>query len=333
MINFLSFLDFQPEQINALAQRAFQLKTGSKHSKNLAGKTLGALFLNPSLRTRVSFEVAASKLGAQALQLAPNQNIWNLEFADGACMNSDKVEHVKDALRSLGGFIDALGIRSFAGLQDFEKDQSEPVLLAAKKYSRVPLINLESAFEHPCQALADMLTMREALGDLAGKNFVLSWVPHVKPLPLAVPHSALLAAAHSAMNVKLVCPPDYQPSKRYLRQTAALCEQTGRNFEICCERENSFTEADLVYAKSWGAPRHYQNPAQQQLDFERYAGWQLKKADLPEKAQFMHCLPVRRNLEVADDLLDAPQSLVERQAHNRLWSQMAVLEFIFDSKE
>jgi N-succinyl-L-ornithine transcarbamylase len=319
MRHFLSLRDYTPAEIQQLVKRAHSLKQGAD-TDVLRGKTLGMIFLNPSLRTRVSFEQAIKKYGGSAIALSPGKDTWSMETEDGTVMNSDKVEHIKDAARVLSRYCDVLGLRSFAALKDVTEDLAEKPLRQFARYATVPVVSLESATEHPCQAVADMLTITEHCADLQKKQFVLSWAPHVKALPFAVPASALIAASYLGMQVTVTHPEGYELPSSVLEGIP--------NLTVTADQKSALKKADVVYAKSWSPPALYNDPAKLQASFEKNRGWMFDNSALSAEARFMHCLPVRRNVEVCDAVLDGKNSLIIDQAENRLWAQAAILEFI-----
>lgn len=325
MANWLSMLQGSSAEYQSLATRAAEIKAGSEVTK-LRGKNVGFFFFNPSLRTRMSFEVALNRYGGRAVVLQPGNDTWNFEHRSGVVMNEKAAEHIKEAVQVAGRYCDALGVRSFAKLESLSADLAEPMLAAFERYSTVPVINLESAVEHPCQAAADMLTLREKLGSPKAKRFVLSWAPHINPLPMAVPHSALLAAAHSGMHITVACPPQYRLSDLYWEQVTELCKAAGTSCQYQTDQQAAVAQADVVYVKSWGAPCWYGDKEAQRRDFEARSDWTVTLAKLPAKSILMHCLPVRRNVVIADDALDSKHSVVIDQAENRLWAQVAILE-------
>jgi N-acetylornithine carbamoyltransferase len=328
MKHFVSLTDRSADELNTIVQRAGEIKGGSEVSA-LKGRLMAQVFFNPSLRTRVSFEAALARFGGTALTLTPGAGTWGLETDDGVIMRGENAEHIKEAAPVLSSYVDVLGVRSFSKLQSLEEDLKDSILKTFVECAKVPVISLESAVEHPCQALADMLTINEALGKPAGRKFVLSWAPHIKPLPLSVPHSALLAAAFMGMEVVLAHPPGYDLAPVVVQKVSQVCKDNAVDFKIVNEQRQAVQEADVVYAKSWGAPILYSNFKAQEEDFLRYCSWWITKEKLPPESVLMHCLPVRRNVVISDDALDSPQSVVIQQAENRMWAQAALLEEIF----
>src|ERR687890_979919 len=207
--NFLSTGDWTREELERLTERALGLKRGEERGKPLAGRSVALVFFNPSLRTRASMQVGVFELGGNAVVLEPGGTSWTLEHRDGVVMDGDKTEHVKEFVRVLARYTSAIGVRTFAALKDWKEERTDPVLAAFAKYSEVPVINLESAMHHPCQAMADMLTVREKLGE-GRKRVLMTWAWHPKPLPMAVPNSFALAAAQAGHDLTIAHPPGYE---------------------------------------------------------------------------------------------------------------------------
>lgn len=333
MNHFLSFFDLELKTLLELAERSLEIKSGS-HVDSIQGKILGLLFFNPSLRTRTSLEVAMAKFGGQAVALTPGSDAWNLEYRDGAIMDQSAPEHVKEGARVLSRYFDAIGVRSFSSLDDATKNTQGDIIESFRRWSTVPVINMESATEHPLQALSDMVTLREKLGEPKNKRFILTWAPQVRPTPMAVPHSALLCACASGMDVTVVHPPQYELLSRYASFGRELSEETGGSIEFKvvesgAEQEQITKEGDIVYVKSWGAVPFYSSIEKQEMDFAKRKDWMVTPRHLKKGAYLMHCLPVRRNVVVSDSALDSPNSIVIDQAENRLWAQSSLLERIF----
>ncbi|MCB0329946.1 MAG: N-acetylornithine carbamoyltransferase [Bdellovibrionales bacterium] len=319
------------EFIADLIERAHAFKKSKKYP-NLSGKILGNVFFNPSLRTKLSFEAAMARSGGTALSLSSGSGTWAFESELGVRMDQDKPEHLKEAVRVMSRYVDALGVRSFASLGSVEEDAKEKVLSAFEEYATVPVVSLESAFEHPCQMLADMMTVQELVGVPRGKNFCLRWAPHIKALPLAVPHSALLAAAHLGMNITLAAPEGYDIDKGYENWVRSISHEKGATFTRITEPERLPEDTNIVYVKSWGAPSLYSTPARQQEELRKLSTWMVREQQLQRDSYLMHCLPVRRNVVVSDGALDHRNSKVIDQAENRLWAQLGVLDWIFSEE-
>ena len=331
MSSFLSFLDHDPTAIRLIVEDALAIKQGKRVPLNIQGKTLGMLFFNPSLRTRVSFELAMKRFGGNALSLSAGGDTWALEFGKNAVMNGTTVEHVKDAAKVLSRYVDALAIRSFGQLNSLDEDLKETVLWSFDEYATVPIISMESACEHPAQALADMMTMRERHGTERVK-FVLSWAPHIKALPMAVPHSALLAAAHLGHDIVLAHPEGFDLAPTYMDHAAKVAEQFGGSLTKTNNQFDALYRATVVYAKNWAPSSAYGDQGKLDQMLASHSDWLMTGEKIQSAKTLLHCLPVRRNLEVSDDALDSPQSAIYDEAENRLWAQASLLDTIFDPK-
>jgi N-succinyl-L-ornithine transcarbamylase len=330
MTNFISVNDVR--DIQGIVNKALQYKSNPFLDSTLgAGKKIGLLFLNPSLRTRISTQVAAKNLGMEAIVFNVDKEGWALEFAEGAVMNGATVEHIKDAAPVLGSYFDILCIRTFPGLQNREEDYSEKVISQFIKYAGVPVVSLESATLHPLQSLTDIITMQEAMAIksqnalLQGETVtnkkpkvVLTWAPHIKPLPQCVANSfAQWVNAWGEADFVIAHPEGY-----------ALDEQFTKGATITHQQEEALSNADFVYVKNWSSFNDYGAMPEVKGD------WMLTENKIlhSNQAQIMHCLPVRRNVELSDELLDSEQSLVTQQGANRVWAAQAVLAEILQSK-
>jgi N-succinyl-L-ornithine transcarbamylase len=300
----------------ALINEALQIKADPFGSALLGkNKTLGLIFMNPSLRTRISTQKAAQNLGMHVMVMNMDKEGWALEFEDGAVMSGNKVEHIKDAAAVLGTYCDIIGLRSFPTLVNKAADYSEYILLQFMKYCKVPLISLESATLHPLQSLADAMTIYEHKKKTKPK-VVLTWAPHIKPLPQAVANS--FSEWMNAINADLVIthPEGYE-----------LCEDYTKNAKIIYRQQEALQNADFVYVKNWSAYKEYglMPPVKE--------SWLLDKTKMQvtNDAHIMHCLPVRRNVELSDELLDSPRSLVQQQAENRVYAAQTVLKNLLET--
>lgn len=331
MKRFVDLADLTREEILdllALAGRLERHPEASGHHQALAGKVLALVFFNPSLRTLASFQAGMSRLGGTSIVIAPGQGSWQLETRTGAVMDGAAAEHVREAIPVLAGYADAMGIRSFAGGTDLAADLADETFSAMADVCPVPLINLESAIDHPCQALADWRTMDELGIPAHGGKFVLSWAWHPKALPLAVPAAAVHMAALRGMEVTVLRPEGFalpEPLMDKARRAAAL---SGGSVEETADRREAMAGAHVLYAKSWTAPAAYGDPAAEAALRSPLRDWCVDESWFAPAApgcRFLHCLPVRRNVIVRDEVLDGPRSAVVREAHNRMWTQMAVL--------
>jgi N-acetylornithine carbamoyltransferase len=318
--DLLNTIGMSRDEIERLLEAALRFKSGDDVSKPLAGKSVALVFFNPSLRTRASMQVGIYELGGNAVVLEPGGTSWTLEHRPGAVMDSDKTEHVAEFVRVLERYCTAIGVRTFAALKDWEEERTDPILNAFARYASVPIINLESAMHHPCQSLADMLTIREKLGT-GRKRVVLTWAWHPRALPMAVPNSFALAAAQMGHDLVIAHPEGYDLDEE-------LIETLGDGVEITNDIDAAFEGAEVIYAKSWGSKQFYGNTDQDIATRAQYRDeWIVdeEKMARTNNAIFMHCLPVRRNVIVTDGVIDSPASVVIDEAENRLHVQKAIL--------
>jgi N-acetylornithine carbamoyltransferase len=293
----------------------------------LAGKILGLVFMNPSLRTLASFQAGMARLGGSSFVITPGQGTWGLETRLGVRMDGTAAEHVREGLPVLASFCDALGIRAFADGKDLAADLSDSTFRLMADLVPKPVINLESAINHPCQALADWKT----LDDLAvpeRSKFVLSWVTHPRALPLAVPAAAVHMAALRGHEVVVLRPDGYALPHAVMAKAEAAARAAGGSVTETNDRAAALRGARVVYAKEWGCTSHYGDAAADAALRAELADWQVREswfAASDPACHLMHCLPVRRNVAVTDEVLDGPRSVVLQEAHNRLVVQMAVL--------
>ena len=327
-MHFLSTETLSKGQLSDLIESAKRLKNGEDHSEPLTDKSVALVFFNPSLRTRASMQVGIYELGGNAVVLEPGGTSWTLEHRAGAVMDGDKTEHVAEFVRVLGRYCVAIGVRTFAALKDWETERTDPILNAFAKYSDVPIINLESAMHHPCQALADMMTIREKLGE-GKKKVLLTWAWHPKPLPMAVPNSFALAAAQMGHDLVIAHPAGYELDDALLVKIKQQANSAGGTIKIESDVEKAFDGAEVVYAKSWGSKAFYGATEKDIAEREQYRGkWMVDEARMARtnSAIFMHCLPVRRNVIVTDGVIDSSSSVVIDGAENRLHVQKAILQ-------
>jgi N-succinyl-L-ornithine transcarbamylase len=317
MKNFLSVEDVP--NIKELVQKALAYKIDPLSSKSLgAGKRMGLLFLNPSMRTRLSTQIAASNLGMETIVFNVGQEGWSLEFEEEVIMSGTTVEHVKDAAPILGKYFDILGIRTFPTLKDKAEDYSEFYIKQFVKYSGIPVVSLESATVHPLQSLTDIITITETFKEKRKPKIALTWAPHVKALPQCVANSfAQWVNAWGEADFIIAHPEDYELDKKF----------TG-SATITHDQQTALKDADFVYVKNWSTyndyGRVYNNDPKWMLDNE--------KLSLTHQAKVMHCLPVRRNVELSDEILDGANSIVTQQASNRVWAAQAVLAELLKQK-
>lgn len=325
--DFLKTLDWTRAELEGLLDAALRFKRGEDAGKPLAGKSVALVFFNPSLRTRASMQVGVYELGGNPVVLEPGGTSWTLEHREGVVMDGDKTEHVREFVRVLARYCSAIGVRTFAALKDWNEERRDPVLAAFAKFSEVPVINLESAMHHPCQALADMLTVRERLGE-GRKRVLLTWAWHPKPLPMAVPNSFALAAAQMGHDLTIAHPPGYELDEELIGEINSRAFDAGATVRVTRDVEEAFDGQQVVYAKSWGSRMFYGSAAD---DIEERAPYRrdwivdADKMRRTEGALFMHCLPVRRNCIVTDEVIDSPASVVIDEAENRLHVQKAIM--------
>lgn len=334
--HFYNTADYSNEEIVSLISLALQMKKGI-YKKSLAGKTLALLFFNPSLRTRVSFTIAMQKLGGLALDLPIKEGgSYTFEFEKGAVMDKGTIEHVKEAASVLSRYCDGIAIRAsdlittakesvkVASWEDVKKDK---IIQAFMDHSTVPIINMESNLYHPCQGLGDAVTMKEKLGETKGKKYVLTWVNHPKALPMATVHSEILSACDLGMDVVIAHPKGWEFDPEIIRTMQQRMNDSGGSISMVNDMKKGFTDANVICAKSWGALKYYGNWDKEKKERAELKSWIVdkKKMSVTNNAYFMHCLPVRRNVEVTDEVIDSKNSIVYDQAENRLWAQMAIL--------
>lgn len=309
------------ENLQEIIKKALLIKENPlSETEKGKGKTIGLVFLNSSLRTRLSSQIAAQNLGLNVLTLNAAQEAWNLEFADGAVMNGDTVEHIKDAIEVLNQYCDIIAVRCFAGMKSKEDDVNESILSQFEQQAKVPVISLESATRHPLQSLADCITITEnwhfdKLSVNSKPKVVLTWAPHIKPIAHAVGNS--FAEWMQEMDVEFVIanPEGYDLDKNFTKDVKVIHNQ-----------DEALRDADFIYVKNWSS-------------FDDYAAmpevkenWMLTNEKLAQTnhGKVMHCLPVRRNVELSDEVMDGENSIIYQQAKNRIFSAQAVFSEILD---
>ena len=288
----------------SLKQNPFAFESLGKH------KTIGLLFFNSSLRTRLSTQKAADNLGMKTMIMNLNNDGWALEFEDGSTMNANTAEHIKEAAAVISQFVDIIALRAFPSLTNKEKDQEELIIKSFQKYASVPIVNMESATAHPLQALADAITITEQ--QIKKPKVVLSWAPHPRALPHAVPNSFAKMMQLIDVDFVITHPEGYE-----------LNPDITKNTPIIYSQEEALKDADFVYVKNWSSYKNYGK-----IECTD-SNWMMNLKKLG-KAKFMHCLPVRRNVIVADEVLDSDQSIVIQQANNRTYSAQVVLKNILE---
>ena len=326
MKRFIDLAELDTVAVRDLVMLATRLEQSPRPTA-LTGKVLGLLFMNPSLRTLASFQAGMARLGGSSFVITPGAGTWNLETKLGAVMNADRAEHIREGIPVLASYSDVLGVRAFAEGVNLEDDLNEKVFQQIASLVDKPLINMESAMGHPCQALADWKTLDELDVPNNGK-FVLSWVNHPRALPLAVPAAAMTMAAQRGMEVVVARPEGYEIPAKLADKARRLAAANGGSFTETTDRAAAMKGAHVLYAKEWGSTRHYGDAKADGELRKALADWKVDEswfANARPEARFMHCLPVRRNVVVADSLLDGPRSVVLREAYNRMPAQMAVL--------
>ena len=304
------------ENLQEIIKKALQIKE-NPHSETEKGKgkTIGLVFLNSSLRTRLSSQIAAQNLGLNVITLNAAQEAWNLEFADGAVMNGDTVEHIKDAIEVLNQYCDIIAVRCFAGMKSKEDDVNESILSQFEQHAKVPVVSLESATRHPLQSLADCITITENWNKERKPKVVLTWAPHIKPIAQAVGNSFAEWMQEMDVDFVITNPEGYDLDKNFTKDVKVIHNQ-----------DEALKDADFIYVKNWSS-------------FDNYAAmpevkenWMLtaQKLENTNAAKVMHCLPVRRNLELSDEVMDGDHSIIYQQAKNRIFSAQAVFSEILD---
>lgn len=300
----------------SLVNQALQLKKAPNAFRELGKhKTIGLLFFNSSLRTRLSTQKAAQQLGMDVMVMNVGADSWQLEMAEGVIMNGDKAEHVAEAAAVIGQYCDIVGVRSFPGLVDRQFDYSEQVLNQFIKYTGKPIVSLESATRHPLQSLTDLITITEHK-TIVRPKVVLTWAPHVKALPQCVPNSFAEWMNHADVDFTIAHPKGYE-----------LAPEFSGSAKITHDPKEAFEGADFIYAKNWSSYEEYGKILSSDPNWMVSA----EKMKLTNNAKFMHCLPVRRNVVVEDEVIDSPNSIVIQQAGNRVWAAQAVLKSILES--
>lgn len=340
--HFLSSLDWSSDELRDLAATALRYKAGGRgriqDAPDLAGQMLGLLFFNPSVRTRVSCEAAMAKLGGSAAALAAGSDTWNFEERDGVVMDGATQEHVRELAPVLSGLCDAVGIRraekmsggasAEAAGAPWEELRKDRFLHAFARRATVPVVNLESNAFHPCQGLADMATLLELCGEPRAKRYVLTWAWHPKALPVATPHSQLLAAADLGMRVTVLRPEGYDLCPEIMGAARERAEAAGGGVDVTSDRSAALSGAEIVCAKSWGRLDAYGRAPEQARPEDGLREEWIVDGDAMARtadAHFMHCLPIRRNVIATDEVLDSERCAVAQQATNRLWSAAAIL--------
>ncbi|GGE41174.1 N-acetylornithine carbamoyltransferase [Marinicauda pacifica] len=327
MRHFLSTEDWSRDELQSLIDRARAYRE-SPLGDALKGKSIALLFFNPSLRTRTSFDLGAYQLGGHAIVLDARGSTWPVEFEEGAVMDDGPEEHVKEAARVLSSYVDLIAIRAFPKFEDWTAEREDPLIQAYARHATVPVINMETIV-HPCQELAMMMAMQDRMGDVRGKDFLLTWVPHPKPLNTAVANSAILMASKFGMNVRMLVPDEaFALDPRYMGAAERFCADAGTQFSLTTNVKEAYSGADAVYAKSWGALPFYGKWEEEAPLRAKGAGFMIDDAKMAmtNNAVVSHCLPMRRNVKIADSVVDSDAFLGLQEAENRLHVQKALME-------
>jgi N-acetylornithine carbamoyltransferase len=332
--DFLNTAEMPQPAFVELVERALSLKEAGFGQPLLDGKVVGMIFFNPSLRTKTSLASGVARLGGTALDLAGS---YTFEFEDGTVMDGPTQEHIKEGAPVIAQYCDAIAVRSSelitTGLSAADSSatwaeaRKDKVVRSFATYADVPVINLESNAFHPCQGLGDALTLKEQFGKTQGKKYVLTWAYHPKPLPTATPHSQLLAAIDMGCEVTLAFPEGWDLDGEVMAVAQARAEEAGRSLTISHDMQEAAQGADVICAKSWGALAHYGDWEPEKAIRAGLKHWIVSNEIMARtnNALFMHCLPVRRNVEVTDSVLDSPNSIVIAEAGNRMYAQNALL--------
>ena len=329
MRHFYSLNEFSSEQIAEFVDSALAFKE-SPYSEVLERRQIALLFLNESLRTRCSFEVATRELGGDVSTLDA-KTLFARESEFGNRMDGASAEHVKEAIGVFSRYFSALGLRSFARGEDQQEDLLDKIFTTFLEHAKIPVFNMESALYHPCQALADLMTIKELFQDFQGRKVTITWANHPRALPMAVANSALLAMTKMGMHVTLAHPESFDLQEGIMNMAGDLAVKSGGSLDVVHDRLEGAKDADVVYAKSWGSLLRYEDPGAEQDLRDGLKDWVVDSElmSCTRRAYFMHCLPVRRNVVVSDEVIDSNRSVVLQEAENRLHAQKAILEWIF----
>jgi N-acetylornithine carbamoyltransferase len=332
---FNDLADFSNEEVKSLVELAGRLDANPE-PEALKGKVLSLLFLSPSLRTLASFQAAMVRLGGGSFVISPDMSIHGLESRPGIVMDGVAAEHIREAVPVIASYGDAIGIRAFAERKSIETDMQEREFTSLTDLVDTPYINMESAMNHPCQSLADWKTMDDLEIPNNGGKFVLSWAYHPKALPLAVPSSTLHMAAKRGMDVTVLRPEGFELPDAIMRKAKDAAAESGGSVTETDQRSEAMEGAHIIYAKSWSSTRHYGDKLNDQKLREQHLDWCVDEPwfeNAKDDCRFMHCLPVRRGVVVADGILDGTRSVVIPEARNRMLAQMAVLHQMLGGKQ
>ncbi|OGF66839.1 MAG: acetylornithine carbamoyltransferase [Candidatus Fischerbacteria bacterium RBG_13_37_8] len=327
--NFINTQDWTLDELDYILDLASAFKNNSL-SKSLAGKSIALLFFNPSLRTRTSFEIAMHRLGGFASIIQPGKDAWPIETREGIVMDQEAEEHIKEAVRVISSFYDAIAVRAFPKFQNWQEDKQDSVLTAITRWALKPVINMETII-HPLQELALMMTIKSHFSDPRGKKFLLTWTYHPKGLNTAVANSAALISTRFGMDVTILRPQGYDLDPQFIETAKANAASYGNAVTITDNIEQAYHCADFVYAKSWGSLNYFGN-WEEEKNIRRGLKHFIVDSDkmkLTNNAFFSHCLPMRRNVKATDEVIDSEYSLIYEEAENRLYTTCALLTAIF----
>ena len=334
MRHFLTTVDWTRTELQGLLDRANSLRRSPLHD-GLRGRTVALLFLNPSLRTRTSFETGVFQMGGHAVILEPGKGAWGIEFRDGAVMDGDAEEHISEVAQVLSRYADLIGIRAFPLFRNWEEDRKDRVLEGLARHSGVPVVNMETIV-HPCQELALMRTLQDHHGQPDGGKFLLTWTWHPRPLNMAVAHSALFIAGKFGMDITVLIPDDaYRLDPEFVETAGGQAREAGGSITYTTDLEEGYRDADWVYAKSWGALAHYGRPEEEVRVREPFRSFIVdeEKMALTRSARFSHCLPLRRNVKATDTVMDSEACVAVDEAENRLHVQKALMLRLLEETE
>lgn len=330
--DFISTQEWTVNELETILNTAKKMKQNPKKFGNLLdNKTLLMMFYNPSTRTRISFEKAMTDLGGNSIFMHADKDSWSLETGPIGGTMLEKTEHIKDAAKTYSRLVEAVSIRIFPNITGWKLGESNKVVRKLAEFGSIPVINMECDLYHPCQALADIMTIKEKIQNPKKKKFVLTWAYHPKATACSVPDSAALIASRFGMNVTIAHPEGFELDNAIVDKVRKNCEENNTNIEIEHDMEKACIDADVVYPKAWVAPKLYSDMEEEQRRREKEKHWMLDESKM-EKAKsdaiFMHCLPIRRNVVATDGVIDGKWSVIYDEAENRLHTQKALLSHI-----
>lgn len=337
--DFITGAEYSPQELQKIIDLAIDFKKGIK-IPDLSGKMLTLIFANPSLRTHLSFESGMKKMKG-SVNVLQTGNSWQFEYKDGVVMNGNKQEHIKEAAQVISRYSDIIALRQselittsshHSDTSSWEFLKQDKAISQLATYADKPVINMESNMFHPCQAMGDVMTITENFGSTKKKKYVLTWAPHPKALPLATPHSQLLTPALFGMDVTVVHPEGFGLDGDVVKMATEKASTNGGSVIISNNQSEAFKNADVIVAKSWASLAHFGDWEKESAYRKKFKDWTVseEKMKLTNNAIFLHCLPVRRNIEVTDGVLDGPHSKVIDEAENRMWVQMAIISYLLN---